>query len=185
MKKIVVGITGASGSIYGIRILEELGKLGVESHLILSDWAGNILEDETGYTVEQVKALADVVYDYRNMGASVSSGSFLHDGMVIAPCSMKTLAAVHSGYCDNLINRAADVTIKEGRRLLLVVRETPLSPIHLRNMQELAAIGVRIMPPVPAFYHKPQTIEDIVNHSVSRMLDQLGIENTLGKRWQG
>jgi len=185
MTRIVVGMSGASGSIYGFRLLEALRQMKVESHLIISEWAGNILERETPYTLAQVRELADVVHDPRDMAAAVSSGSFLHDGMVIAPCSMKTLAGLHSGFHDSLLVRAADVTLKEKRRLVLVPRETPLSPVHLRNMYELSMMGVVIMPPVPAFYHQPQTVDEIVGHTVGRVLDQFGLHDGGQRRWRG
>lgn len=184
MMRIVVGISGASGAIYGLRLLEELKQLGVESHLVISEWASNILTDESGYTLEKAKELASVVYDAHDMGAAISSGSFLHNGMVIAPCSMKTLAAIHSGFHDTLLARAADVTLKEGRKLVLAVRETPLNAVHLRNMYELALMGVCIMPPVPSFYNQPRSIDDVINQSVGRLLDQFGLCSGLVRRWQ-
>ena len=185
MGRIVIGMSGASGSIYGIRLLEALEEMGIERHLIVSDWAKSILEAETAYTMDQVKELATKVYDPHDMAAAVSSGSFLHDGMVVAPCSMKTLAAIHSGFHDSLLGRAADVTLKEGRRLVLVPRETPLSTIHLRNMYELSMMSIRILPPVPAFYHQPKTIDDIVEQTVGRILDQFGLHSDKLARWEG
>lgn len=181
--RIIVGISGASGAIYGITILKYLQSCQIETHLILSRWAHRTIELETDYTPEQVTALAHRCYRTDDMAAAVSSGSFVHQGMVIAPCSMKTLAAIACGYSDNLIARAADVTIKEGRKLVLLPRETPLSPIHLENMLKLARIGVVIMPPLPALYHHPATVEDVVNQSAGRALDLLGIENNLCRRW--
>lgn len=181
--RIVVGITGASGAIYGITILKFLKSCKVETHLVISRWAHRTIELETDYTPEQVASLAHYYYRADDMDASISSGSFVHDGMVIAPCSMKTLAAIACGYSDNLIARAADVTIKEGRKLVLLPRETPLSLIHLENMLKLARTGVAIMPPVPALYHRPKTVEDVINQSAGRALDLLGIENNLFRRW--
>ena len=183
MKKIVVAISGASGSIYGIRLLEELKKQGAECHLILSDWARQIIGTETSYSAEEVLALADQVYDVHDLAAPVSSGSFRHDGMVVAPCSVKTLASIWCGLADNLISRAADVSIKEHRPLVLMVRETPLSPVHLRNMHDLSLMGVRMVPPIPSFYSNPQTIDDLIDQSVGRVLDQLGFDGDCQKRW--
>ena len=184
MTRIVVGISGASGSIYGIRLLEALRRMDVESHLVLSEWAQKILEEETEYTAERVKRLAHKVYEPHDMAAAVSSGSFLHGGMVVAPCSMKTAASIHSGCHDSLLGRAADVTMKEGRKLVLVPRETPLNAVHLRNLYELSMMGVCILPPIPAFYHKPQTVDDIVDQTVGRVLDQFGLHSDTLKRWQ-
>jgi 4-hydroxy-3-polyprenylbenzoate decarboxylase len=181
--KVVVGISGASGAIYGIRLLEELKKRSVETHLIISKWGAVTIEEETIYTVDQVKQYASKVYGEDDMSAPISSGSFLHSGMIIAPCSMKTLSAIANGYAEDLMTRAADVSMKERRRLILLTRETPLSPIHLENMLKLANLGVTIMPPVPAFYSHPQTIDDIVNHTVGRILDQIGLDNELFTRW--
>jgi len=183
--RIIVGITGASGAVYGITILEYLKLRQIETHLVISRWAERTIELETGYRPEQVAALAYRCYESDDMAAAVSSGSFLHNGMVIAPCSMKTLASIASGFSDNLIARAADVTIKEGKKLVLMPRETPLSAIHLENMLKLARIGVAIMPPVPAFYNRPAEVGDIVKQSVGRALDLLGIENDLFRRWSG
>ncbi|MGE5606945.1 MAG: UbiX family flavin prenyltransferase [Bacteroidota bacterium] len=184
MKKcIIVGITGASGIIYGVRLLEILNSLKVETHLIMSEWAVRNLELETEYQVSYVQGLVTQIHDYRNMAAPVASGSFLSSGMVIVPCTMKTLAGIANGYSENLLERVADVTIKEGRRLILMPRETPLSPIHLENMLKLARIGVTIAPPMPAFYIKPTTIRQLVDFQVGRILDQLGLEHQLLTRW--
>ncbi|MDN5301011.1 MAG: flavin prenyltransferase [Thermoanaerobacteraceae bacterium] len=180
---IIVAISGASGAIYGIRILEELNKKGVSSHLVISRWGKETIKTETNYTVEEVEALADFVYDEDDMAAPVSSGSFKSDGMIVAPCSMKTLSGIAHGYTEDLIIRAADVTIKEKRKLILMVRETPLNPMHLENMLKLSQIGVTIMPPVPAFYTKPETLDDVINQTVGRVLDQFGIEIDNMKRW--
>ncbi|MDQ0189052.1 UbiX family flavin prenyltransferase [Alicyclobacillus cycloheptanicus] len=182
--KIVVGMTGATGAIWGIRTLEVLRELGIESHLILSKWAEATIALETAWSVSDVKGLASKVYAATDQAAAVSSGSFPVDGMIIAPCSMKTLASIRYGLADNLISRAADVTIKESRTLVIVPRETPLSAIHLENMLRLAELGVRIVPPMPAFYNHPQTIADIVDHTVARALDQLHIESNLTRRWK-
>lgn len=183
--RVLVGITGASGVIYGIALLEALKKLRVETHLILSRQAESIIAMETAYTTGDVHALASCVYNEEDWGAPVASGSFLHQGMVIVPCSMKTLAGIATGYAENLIQRAADVTIKEQRRLVLVPRESPFSAIHLENMLKLARLGVVIAPPVPVFYHRPEKIADLVGFSVGRILDLLGVENELFKRWNG
>jgi len=181
--KVVVGISGATGPIYGIRLLEEMKKLGIETHLILSRWAETTIKVETSYTVDEVKKLATHVYASDNQAAIISSGSFLTDGMIIAPCSMKTLAAISHGYTDNLIARAADVVLKERRKLVIIPREAPLNEIHLENLLKLARMGVVVLPPMPAFYNKPKSVEDIVNHTVSRVLDQFRIENDITKRW--
>jgi flavin prenyltransferase len=183
--RLVVGITGASGAIYGIRLLERLRELDVETHLVVTSWARVTIEHETGYTLAQTKALADVTYGEGDQAAAISSGSFLTHGMVVAPCSTKTLAAIANGFSHNLVARAADVTLKERRRLVLVVRESPLSAIHLRNMLTLAEMGVSICPPVPAFYNKPASIDDIVDQTVVRVLDQLELNVSTPARWTG
>lgn len=181
--KIVVGISGATGPIYGIRLLEELKNLGVESHVILSRWAEKTIQIETSYSVDEVKKLGSFTYSSDNQAAIISSGSFKTAGMVIAPCSMKTVAAISHGFTDNLIARAADVVLKERRKLVIVPRETPLNEIHLENMLRLTRMGAVILPPMPAFYNKPKSLDDIVNHTVSRILDQFDIENVITKRW--
>lgn len=181
--KIVVGISGATGPIYGIRLLEVLKELGVETHLVMSAWAEKTIAIETSYSIQQVKELASHVYPPTNQAAIISSGSFRTDGMAIVPCSMKTLAAVSHGYSDNLVARAADVILKERRRLVMVPRETPLSEIHLENMLRLTRMGAVMLPPMPAFYNKPESVDDIVNHTVARILDQFGIDNGVSKRW--
>jgi 4-hydroxy-3-polyprenylbenzoate decarboxylase len=180
----VLAISGATGAIYGIKLLEELNNAKVETQLIISDSAKKTIELETHYSLDEIGKMASYQFPYGDIAAPPSSGSFLHQGMVIAPCSMKTLSAIANGYADNLINRAADVTIKERRKLILLVRETPLSPIHLENMLKLARLGVIIMPPVLSFYHHPKTIEDIMKQIIGRIFDQLGIENSLVKRWR-
>jgi 4-hydroxy-3-polyprenylbenzoate decarboxylase len=183
--RVIVGISGATGTIYGIRLLERLRELGVESHLILSRWGARTMLHESAHTREQVERLAHVSYAPSDMGAAISSGSFRTDGMVIAPCSAKTLAAIAHGYGDNLIHRAADVVLKERRKLILAVREAPLSDIHLENMLRVSRAGAVILPPMPAFYHRPLTIDDIIDHTVARMLDQLGLETPGVLRWSG
>lgn len=183
--KLVVAISGASGAIYGIRVLEELKKAGVESHLVISKWGKVTISRETGYSLEEVQALAGFCYDADNLGAAISSGSFKCEGMIVAPCSMKTLAAIACGFSQDLIARAADVTLKEKRKLVLMVRETPLSPVHLENMLKLSRIGAVIMPPVPAFYTNPRSLDDVVNQAVGRALEQFGIEIAAPDRWQG
>jgi 4-hydroxy-3-polyprenylbenzoate decarboxylase len=186
MTVLVVGITGASGAIYGIRLLEVLSSINnVETHLIVSEAAEAIIKYETGRRIEDVKELASFSYDIRDIGARIASGSFKTDGMIVAPCTVKTMSAIANSYSENLLIRVGDVTLKERRRLLLLVRETPLHIGHLRNMERLCETGAIIMPPVPAFYHKPQTIEDIVDHTVGKMLDIFGIEHTLFQRWSG
>ncbi|QSO51392.1 UbiX family flavin prenyltransferase [Alicyclobacillus curvatus] len=182
--QLIVGITGATGAIWGIRTLETLNSLGIESHLILSKWAEATIHMETDMDVATVRELASVSYSAQDQAAAISSGSYPVDGMIIAPCSMKTLASIRLGLADNLIARAADVTIKESRKLVLVPRETPLSPIHLENMLRLAELGVKIVPPMPAFYNHPESVDDIVNHTVARVLDQFGIESNLTTRWK-
>ncbi|MBM4315461.1 MAG: UbiX family flavin prenyltransferase [Deltaproteobacteria bacterium] len=183
MERVIVGISGASGIIYGVRLLETLKAIGVETHLIMSEWAERILTMETDYDPQYVGGLAAVRYENRDLAAPVSSGSFLTAGMVIAPCSMKTLAGIAGGYSQTLLERAADVTIKEGRALVLMPRETPLSPIHLENMLKLARIGVAIVPPMPAFYSKPQSIPELVDHAVGKIIDRLGFQHRLFRRW--
>jgi 4-hydroxy-3-polyprenylbenzoate decarboxylase len=184
--RLIVAMTGATGAIFGIRLLERLRDIGeVETHLILSRWARLNITTETDYTVEAVQSLADVTYSEGDQGAALSSGSFPIDAMVVAPCSMRTLAAIRHGLADNLVARAADVTIKERRNLCLVPRETPLSAIHLDNMLALARMGVGICPPMPAFYQRPTTIDDLVDHIAVRVLDQLGLGVEYPKRWAG
>ncbi len=181
--KLIVGITGSTGVIYGIRLLETLKKLNVETHLIMSEWATKCLGMETEYSPDQVKSLANTVSDEHNMAASVSSGTHKVDGMIVAPCSMKTLSSIANGYDETLVARAAAVTIKEGRKLVLMVRETPLSAINLENMLKLARLGIVILPPVTEFYTKPKSIDDIVNHGVGKCLDQFDLEHDLYPRW--
>ncbi len=182
---IVVGITGATGVIYAVRLLEVLKKNGVVTHLVFSDWGKKNLKIETPYECADVQNLADFVYEDQDLGAAISSGSFMTKGMIILPCSMKTLSAIANGYDDNLISRAAGVTLKEGRKLVLCPRETPLSAIHLENMLKLARLGVRIVPPMPAFYNNPKTIGDIIENHTMKVLDQFGISYAGQKRWTG
>jgi len=184
LRPVIVGITGATGTIYGVRALELLRDAGVETHLVMSKWAARTLEHETRYSVDDVRRLASRVYPPGDQGAAISSGSFVTSGMIVAPCSMRTLAAIAYGLGDNLIHRAADVVLKERRPLVLAVREAPLSAIHLENMLKLARLGVVICPPVPSFYTRPSSIDDLVTYSVARLIDQLGIHvNTA--RWTG
>jgi 4-hydroxy-3-polyprenylbenzoate decarboxylase len=184
-RRLIVGITGATGPIYGVRILQALRGTDVESHLVVSRWGARTLLHETPYSLAEVRAMATRAYSENDQGAAVSSGSFLTLGMVIAPCSMKTLSAIAHGHSDDLIHRAADVVIKERKRLVLVVREAPLSEIHLENMLKLARMGVVIMPPVPAFYNQPRTIDDLVDHTVARILDLFDIHIDQAARWTG
>ena len=183
--RVVVGIAGATGIIYGISLLEALKQVSVETHLVMSHWAKENLRIETDYTLDDIRNLATTWYDNSQLGATIASGSFRTAGMVIIPCSMKSLAAISHGYSETLLHRAADVTLKEGRKLIIAPRETPLNAIHLENMLKLAKIGVVIMPPMPAFYHKPQSITDIVEHHTGRILDCLNIDNQLARRWAG
>ena len=184
-RRIVVGITGATGSIIGVRLLEVMRDAGIETHLIMSKWGARTAIHETSHTLEQINALALHVYNPNDQGAAISSGSFLTDGMVIAPCSMRTLAAIAGGQGEHLVHRAADVILKERRKLVLVVRESPLSEIHLENMLKLARMGVTILPPMPGFYNHPKSVEEIVDHIVMRILDQFGIHLDLSPRWDG
>lgn len=183
--RLIVGMTGATGAPLGISLLLALRALEVETHLVLSPWARATIETETDYSVRDVQGMADHFYGPRDQAAPVSSGSFRTDGMVVIPCSMKTLAAIRAGYGESLIARAADVTLKEHKPLVLVPREMPLSEIHLENMLALARMGVVIAPPVPAFYHRPASVADIVDHTVARVLDQLGLELPGASRWPG
>lgn len=184
MKRFVVAISGATGAVFGVRIVEALKSLGdYEVHLIISPWAEKTIALETKYSPQQVKKMATFCHDYRNQGASIASGSFGVDGMVVAPCSMKTLSAISHGYADNLIVRAADVMLKERKRLILLPRETPLNEIHLENMLKMTRAGAIIAPPMPAFYNHPTTLDDIINHQTSRILDLLGVDNSLTRRW--
>jgi 4-hydroxy-3-polyprenylbenzoate decarboxylase len=184
-KRLIVAITGATGAIYGVRVLQRLREAGVETHLVISRWGVRTLLHETTWSREQVESLASATYAPADMGAVISSGSFRTDGMIIAPCSAKTLASIAHGYGDNLVHRAADVVLKERRKLLLAFREAPLSEIHIENMLKLARMGTVILPPMPAFYNHPQTVDDVVEHTVARILDQFGIEVPSAMRWSG
>jgi 4-hydroxy-3-polyprenylbenzoate decarboxylase len=186
MKRLVIAMTGASGAVYGVRLLEQLRETpGVETHLMISDAAALNLHHELDLKRKEIEALADVVHSVRDIGACVASGSFHSDGMVIAPCSMKTLASVSHGMCDNLITRAADVMLKERRRLVLMVRETPFNLAHLRNMTAVTEMGGIIFPPLPALYQRPRTVAEMVDHTVGRVLDLFSIEQSLAPEWQG
>jgi 4-hydroxy-3-polyprenylbenzoate decarboxylase len=182
-KKIVVGISGASGVVYGVRLLSVLSEKNVETHLIISNSGEKNIQIETDYNIDEVKKMASYVYDHKNMAAKVASGSFLVDGMVVVPCTIKTLSGIANSYSENLIVRAADVTLKEKRKLVLVVRETPLHKGHLRLMSLAADNGAHILPPVTSFYHYPKTIDDIINQTVGKILDYLEIEHGLFRRW--
>ena len=185
-RRIIIAITGATGAAYGVQLLRRLhGVPGVETHLVVSDAASLTLHQELGLQRRDAEALAHVVHRNRDVGASIASGSFQTDGMVIAPCSMKTLAAVAHGFSDNLVTRAADVILKERRRLVLMVRETPFNLAHLRNMTAVTEMGGIVFPPLPSFYHRPATIADMVEHTVDRVVDLLGIENAQAARWGG
>lgn len=181
----MVGISGATGPIYGIRLLEILKKKEIETHLILSPTAKDIILEETPYSIEKVKALASHVYENEDLHAPVSSGSFLTDGMIILPCSMKTLSGIAHSYNENLMLRAADVTLKERRRLILAVRETPLHQGHLELMLQASRMGAILLPPMPAFYFQPKSIDDLIHHTIGKILDLLGINHSLYKRWEG
>ena len=185
-RRFVVAITGATGAVYGLRLLQVLSATaGVETHLVVSDAAALTLQQETGLARREVEALAHVVHKNREIGAAIASGSFQSEGMVIAPCSMKTLAACAHALSDNLIARAADVMLKERRKLVLMVRETPFNLAHLRNMTAITEMGGIVFPPLPSFYHKPASIEEMVDHTVARVVDLLGVEHSLAPRWAG
>lgn len=181
--KLVIGITGSTGIIYGVRLLEVLKQLGVETHLVITEWAKKCLVMETNYKLEQLKSLVSEYSDDSNLASGISSGTYRTDGMIVIPCSMKTLSGIANGYDETLVTRAAGVTLKESRRLILVTRETPLTAINLENMLKLARLGVIILPPVPGFYTKPKSIDQIVDHTVGKCLDQFNIEHDLYKRW--
>ncbi|KAF3057637.1 Flavin prenyltransferase PAD1 [Trichoderma lentiforme] len=184
-KRIIVAMTGATGTILGIKLLIALRRLNIETHLVMSKWAEATLKYETDYHASNVRALADHTYNINDMAAPIASGSFRVDGMIVVPCSMKTLASISTGLCDDLISRAADVILKERRRLVLVARETPLSEIHLRNMLDVTRTGAIIFPPVPAYYIKPSSVEDLVDQSVGRMLDLFDLDTEDFERWNG
>ncbi|MFZ4110195.1 MAG: UbiX family flavin prenyltransferase [Polymorphobacter sp.] len=185
VRRLIIGITGASGAAYGVRLLEVLGDLGVETHLVISKAGALSIEQELGLGIDQVRTKAAVVYPAGDIGARIASGSFRTDGMIIAPCTVRTMSEIACGTTDGLISRAADVVLKERRRLVLLVRETPLHLGHLRTMTHLAEIGAIIMPPVPAFYTHPQTLGHLIDHTVARALDLFGIETDLAPRWDG
>ncbi|MCQ8773574.1 UbiX family flavin prenyltransferase [Streptomyces telluris] len=182
---LIVGMTGASGAIIGVRTLQALQALEVETHLVLTPWGRALVEYETSYTVQDLREMADHVHGPADQAAAISSGSYPTDGMIIAPCSMKTLAAIRAGYAEDLVVRAADVTLKERRKLVLVPCEAPLNEIHLENMLALARMGALILPPMPAFYNHPETIDDIVMHLVARIFDHFGLELPSAFRWKG
>jgi len=181
--RVIVGISGGSGAIYGVALLKVLQELNIETHLVVSTMGEHVVEHECGIALEELKGLATYYHDNKDLAASISSGSFKTDGMIIVPCSMKTVSAVANGFSDNLLTRAADVIMKEKRKLVIVPRETPLSIIHLENMLKLARMGVTILPAAPSFYNHPETIGDIVSSIVGRALDQMDIEHNLIKRW--
>jgi len=181
--RIIVGISGASGVIYGVRLLELLKQQEIETHLIISKAGKRNIEIETDYKPSEVEAMATYVYDHKDVGASLASGSFLTQGMVVAPCTIKTLSGIANSYTENLLVRAADVTLKEKRKLALLVRETPLHKGHLRLMSMAADMGAHILPPVPSFYHQPKTIEDIIDQTIGKVFDYFGIKHSLFKRW--
>ena len=184
--RLIVGMTGATGAPLGVMLLKTLKTMpDVETHLVMSKWAKTTIELETPYSAREVAALADVVHSPADQAATISSGSFHTDGMIVIPCSMKTLAGIRAGYADGLVGRAADVVLKEGRKLVLVPRETPLSTIHLENMLALSRMGVAMVPPMPAFYNHPHTIDDVTRHVVARVLDQFGLNDPQARRWQG
>ena len=183
--RLIVGITGATGTIFGVRLLQMLHGSGVETHLVMSKWAARTLAHETTHSLKEVQNLATHNYPLGDQGAAISSGSFITLGMVVAPCSMRTLSAIAHGQGDNLIHRAADVILKERRKLVLVVRESPFNDIHLENMLKLSRMGVIILPPVPAFYNHPQTLDDMINHIAMRTLDQFEIHLDVMNRWDG
>jgi len=182
-KRIVIGISGASGVTYGVRMLDVLRQTDFETHLIISKAGRLNIEIETSYKPAEVEAMADFVYDHKNMAASLASGSFLTEGMVVIPCTIKSLSGIANSYNENLLVRTADVTLKEKRKLVLVVRETPLHVGHLRLMTQAAEMGAHILPPVPSFYHQPRTIEDIIDQTIGKVFDYMGIEHNLFKRW--
>ena len=183
MKRLIVGISGATGAIYGIRLLEVLAKSNVETHLVITEAAQKTISMETDWTVEKVKSLARVVYDIQDIGADIASGSFQSEGMVVIPCSIKSLSAIANSFNVNLLIRAADVSLKERHKLVLVVRETPLHQGHLNLMFRVTEMGATLLPPIPAFYFHPKTIDDLINHTVGKVLDLFGIDHHLFERW--
>jgi 4-hydroxy-3-polyprenylbenzoate decarboxylase len=181
--RLVVGVTGSTGVVYGVRVLEVLRECKVETHLVITEWAKKCLAMETDYRLDDVKSLATSYSDDSNLASGISSGTYKTDGMIVIPCSMKTLSSIANGYDETLVARAAGVTLKESRRLVLVPRETPLTAINLENMLKLARLGVVILPPVPGFYTRPKSIEQIIDHTVGKCLDQFDIEHNLYRRW--
>jgi flavin prenyltransferase len=183
---LIIGITGATGVIYGIRLLEVLSEIHeVETHLVISEAGEMTIKYETNRTIADIRKMANYSYNIHDVGARISSGSFQRDGMIIAPCTVKSMSALANSYTENLIIRAGDVTLKERKKVLLMVRETPLHLGHLRNMERLTEMGAIIMPPVPAFYHKPKTTQDIIDHTIGKMLDMFGVKHDLFSRWSG
>ncbi|HED3137002.1 non-oxidative hydroxyarylic acid decarboxylases subunit B [Citrobacter farmeri] len=184
--RLIVGMTGATGAPLGVALLQALQKMpDVETHLVMSKWAKTTIELETPYRARDIAGLVDFCHSPADQAATISSGSFRTDGIIVIPCSMKTLAGIRAGYADGLVGRAADVVLKEGRKLVLVPREMPLSTVHLENMLALSRMGVAMVPPMPAFYNHPQTVDDITQHIVARVLDQFALEHPLARRWQG
>ena len=181
--KLVIGMTGSTGVIYGVRILEVLKEHNIQTHLVITEWAKKCLAMETDYNLDKLKSLATEYSDDSNLASGISSGTYRHDGMIVIPCSMKTLSAIANGYDETLVARSAGVTLKESRKLVLVTRETPLTAINLENMLKLARLGVVILPPVPGFYTKPKSIAQIIDHTVGKCLDQFNIDHDLYKRW--
>ena len=185
VKRLIIGMTGATGAIFGTRLLEVLADTDIETHLIVSKWAQQTLEHETSYTLDGLRGLASETYSAGDMGAKVSSGSFHTDGMVIVPCSLRSVASIAHGLGDHLVHRAADVILKEKRKLVVVAREMPLSTIHLENLLKLSQMNVTILPPMPAFYNRPESLDDMVDHIVMRILDQFDVARELVARWDG
>jgi 4-hydroxy-3-polyprenylbenzoate decarboxylase len=185
VKRLIIGMTGASGAIFGTRLLEVLADTDIETHLIVSKWSQRTLEHETSYTLDGLRDLASETYSAGDMGAKISSGSFHTDGMVIVPCSLRSVASIAYGLADHLVHRAADVILKEKRKLVVVAREMPLSTIHLENLLKLSRMDVTILPPMPAFYNHPKSLDDLVNHIVMRILDQFDVAHELVARWDG
>lgn len=185
MMRLIVGISGASGTVYGVRLLEVLKSSPIETHLVITEHTRRVIELETGFTVAGIESLADEVHNNKDVGAAIASGSFKTNGMVVAPCSMKSLSAIANSYNDNLLVRAADVVLKEGRKLVLVARETPLHLGHLRLMTQVVEMGAVMLPPMPSFYHRPETLDDIINQTVGKVLDQFDVDHHMFRRWEG
>lgn len=185
LMRIIVGITGASGAIYGLRLIEVLKEAGCEIHAVVSEHGWQVLDYECGISPQEIKEKVDFLHDIKNIGACIASGSFKTDAMVVVPCSMRTLSSISNGIADNLLSRAADVMLKEGRKLIIVPRETPLNAIHLANMLKLSQLGVRILPASPGFYHRPTTLNQMIDMMVGKIADSIGIDHDLFPRWQG